>query len=105
MFSVNAEDISETSEMHALRFAHSNARLRCNWRILQIYPELRSGRVVADAEVGGLGDYFTGERALVWISAGKRRTITVPGNFVFKRFGLDYARLARGKQPPLDIVV
>ena len=62
----------------------------------QVYPELQNGRVVADAEVPGLGNYFVGERTLVWISAGKRKAIVVPRAFVFKRFGLDYVR-ARGQ--------
>jgi RND family efflux transporter MFP subunit len=74
-------------------------------RIVQVYPELDSGRVVADAEADGLGNFFVGERALVWISAGKRRTIIVPAKYVFKRFGLDYVRLARDKAQPIDVVV
>ncbi len=41
-------------------------------RIVQVYPELSNGRVIADAEVPGLGSFFIGERVLVWISAGKR---------------------------------
>ena len=48
-------------------------------RIVQVYPELQSGRVLADAEVPNLGDYFVGERALVWISAGKRQDNRDPG--------------------------
>ena len=44
----------------------------------QVYPELQNGRVVADAEVAGLGSYFVGERVLVWISAGKRTAFVVP---------------------------
>jgi hypothetical protein len=74
-------------------------------RIIQVYPELQGGRVIADAEVPTLGDYFVGERALVWISAGKRRTIVVPANFVFKRFGLDYVRIGREAGEALDVVV
>lgn len=62
-------------------------------RIVRVYPELTNGRVVADADVPGLGSYFVGERVLVWISAGKRQAIVVPRRFVFKRFGLDYVRL------------
>ena len=73
--------------------------------IIQVYPELQGGRVIADAEVPTLGDYFVGERALVWISAGERRTIVVPANFVFKRFGLDYVRISREAGGALDIVV
>ncbi|MGE3917836.1 MAG: efflux RND transporter periplasmic adaptor subunit [Hyphomicrobiaceae bacterium] len=73
-------------------------------RIVQVYPEIQGGRVVADAEVGGLGDYFVGERTLVWISAGKRRTVVVPRELTFNRFGLDYVRLAAAGAP-LDVVV
>ena len=65
--------------------------------ITQVYPELSNGHVVADAEVPGLGSYFVGERVLVWISAGKRQAIVIPRHFVFKRFGLDYVRIA-GKE-------
>ncbi|MEQ1670383.1 MAG: efflux RND transporter periplasmic adaptor subunit [Hyphomicrobium sp.] len=75
-------------------------------RIVQVYPELQNGRVIADAEVPGLGSYFVGERVLVWISAGKRDTYIVPRSYVFKRFGLDYVRLAgRGEAPASDAVV
>ena len=74
-------------------------------RIIQVYPELQSGRVLADAEVASIGDYFVGERALVWISAGKRMTIVVPRQYLFNRFGLDYARLAQANNPAIDVVV
>ena len=62
--------------------------------ITQVYPELSNGRVVADAEVPGLGSYFVGERVLVWISAGKRQAFIVPRSLSSERFGLDYVRLA-----------
>jgi RND family efflux transporter MFP subunit len=74
-------------------------------RIVQVYPELDGGRVMADAEVPGLGDYFVGERVLVWISAGKRSTFVVPRAFVFKRFGLDYVRLKKPDGSQSDVVV
>lgn len=74
-------------------------------RIVQVYPELDGGQVVADAEVPGLGDYFVGERVLVWISAGKRSTFVVPRAFVFKRFGLDYVRLKGPDGSQSDVVV
>ncbi len=63
-------------------------------QITQVYPELSNGRVVADAEVEGLGTYYVGERVTVWISAGKRTTIVIPPWYVFKRYGLDFVRLA-----------
>jgi hypothetical protein len=73
--------------------------------ITQVYPELTNGRVVADAEVPGLGSYFVGERVLVWISAGKRQAMIVPRRFVFKRFGLDYVRLSGSDGAISDAVV
>lgn len=74
-------------------------------RISQVYPQLDDGRVVADAEVPGLGSYFVGERVLVWISAGKRETFVVPRDLVFKRFGLDYVRLKKADGSTADVVV
>lgn len=74
-------------------------------RITQVYPELQNGRVVADAEVPGLGSYFVGERVLVWISAGKRETFIVPRDYIFKRFGLDYVRLRKSDGSLADVVV
>lgn len=74
-------------------------------RIEKVYPQLRDGHVVADAKVPDLGSYFVGERALVWISAGRRDSILIPRAYVFHRFGQDYVRLYRASRPPLDIVV
>ncbi len=63
-----------------------------------VYPQIQDGRVVADANVPGLGDYFVGERVLVWVSAGKRTSITVPASFIITRFGIDYARVRQGNE-------
>jgi len=74
-------------------------------RITQVYPQLTDGRVIADAEVPGLGNYFVGERLLAWISAGKRDTFLVPRSFIFKRYGLDYVRLTAKDGSTEDVVV
>jgi hypothetical protein len=74
-------------------------------RIVQVYPELQNGRVVADAEVPNLGSYFVGERVLVWISAGRRKAFLVPTDYVFKRFGLDYVRIAGKNGMNADVIV
>jgi RND family efflux transporter MFP subunit len=74
-------------------------------RITQVYPELKNGRVIADAEVPNLGSYFVGERLLVWISAGKRQGFVVPRAYIFKRYGLDYVRLDEGSGKLADVVV
>jgi RND family efflux transporter MFP subunit len=74
-------------------------------RISLVYPEIQAGRVVADAEVTGLGDYFVGERTMVWISAGKRQAIVLPAALTFKRFGIDYVRILNAQDEPVDTVV
>jgi|LNFM01.1.fsa_nt_gb RND family efflux transporter MFP subunit len=74
-------------------------------KIVQVYPELQGGRVIADAEAPGLGDYFVGERARVWISAGKRPGVVVPTGFVFARFGLDFVAVKGSDGKPVDVVV
>jgi len=58
-----------------------------------VYPELDQGEVVADVDVAGLGDYFVGERTRVFVSTGTRQAIVVPESYVYKRFGVTYARL------------
>ncbi len=60
-----------------------------------VYPQIQDGRVIADAKVEGLGDYFVGERIRVWVSAGKRESIVVPASFIITRFGIDYARVRK----------
>jgi RND family efflux transporter MFP subunit len=61
-----------------------------------VYPQIQDGRVVADAKVSGLGDYFVGERILVWVSSGSRSTVVVPSAYIVTRFGVDYARMQQG---------
>lgn len=60
-------------------------------RITQVYPEMSNGRVVADAEVDGLGDYFVGERTRVYVATGRRQAIIVPRDFLRQRYGVTYA--------------
>lgn len=78
---------------------------RSTGRIVQIYPEIQNGRVVADANVPSLGTYFVGERTLAWIPAGKRQAILVPRALVFTRSGLDYVRVLSGSGTAADTVV
>jgi multidrug efflux pump subunit AcrA (membrane-fusion protein) len=59
-----------------------------------VYPQIEDGRVVVDAAVEGLGDYFVSERLRVWVSGGERTAIVIPSGFVTTRFGVDYVRLA-----------
>lgn len=61
--------------------------------ITLIYPQIEDGRVVADAKVSDLGNFFVGDRVRVWISAGPRPGYVIPARFVTTRFGIDYVRL------------
>lgn len=69
-----------------------------NGHVVKVYPEIQGGRVLADVEVDGLGDFFVGERTRVWIPVDQRRVITVPKEAVSTRSGIDYVRvnLAQG---------
>jgi multidrug efflux pump subunit AcrA (membrane-fusion protein) len=70
-----------------------------------VYPQLEDGRVVADAAVEGLGDYFVGERIRVWISGGERSAFIVPARFVITRFGVDYVRIRKDERTVVDVPV
>ena len=58
-----------------------------------VYPQIEDGRVIADATVEGLGEYFVGDRLRVWISGGSRSAFVIPSNYVTTRFGIDYVRI------------
>ena len=70
-----------------------------------VYPKIENGRVMADAVVKGLTDYFVGERVRVWVSAGTREAIVVPSNYLTTRFGIDYARVWRKPGEIMDVPV
>lgn len=61
--------------------------------ITQVYPEMSNGRVVADVEVAGLGDYFVGERTRVHVATGKRKTILIPADYLHRRHGVTFVRV------------
>ena len=42
-------------------------------RVALVYPQIDQGRVIADAVVEGLGDYFVGERTRVYVATGTAR--------------------------------
>ncbi len=58
-----------------------------------VYPEIEDGRVIANATVAGLGNYFVGERVRVWVSAGTHSAFIIPDSFIATKFGLDYVHL------------
>ena len=67
------------------------------WGVIDlVYPQIEEGRVIADAKVEGLGEYFVGDRLRVWISGGTRPAYVIPASFVKTRFGIDYVQLRQG---------
>ncbi len=70
-----------------------------------VYPQIVNGRVMADAVVPGLTDYFVGERVRVWVSAGTREAIVIPADYLVTRFGMDYARVRLSPGQIVDVPV
>ena len=58
-----------------------------------VYPQIEDGRVIADATVEGLGEYFVGDRLRGWISSGMRTAFVIPSSYVTTRFGIDYVQI------------
>ncbi len=71
-------------------------------KVRLVYPEIEGGRVVADVDVAGLGDYFAGERARVYVATGKRTTILIPPEYLWSRAGVAYVTLADGSSVPVQ---
>ena len=63
-----------------------------------VYPQIEDGRVIADATVEGLGEYFVGDRLRVWISGGTRTAFVIPSSYVTTRFGIDYVHIRQADQ-------
>ncbi|MFT3989276.1 efflux RND transporter periplasmic adaptor subunit [Aestuariivirga sp.] len=63
-------------------------------KIVKVYPEITDGRVIADVEAAGVGDYFVNERTLVSIPVGKRTVLAVPADAIKTIHGIDYVSVA-----------
>jgi RND family efflux transporter MFP subunit len=73
-------------------------------KLVKVYPEIQDGLVLADVDVDGLGDFFVGERTLVWIPVDTRNVIAVPPAAITTRYGIDYAQVS-GTSGPMDVAV
>ena len=76
----------------------AEAGARREGRVRIVYPEIQGGRVIADVEAPGVGDYFVGERTRVYVSTGERPAIVIPRAYVYRRAGVDYVKLANGSE-------
>lgn len=73
--------------------------------ITLVYPHIEEGRVVADARVEGLGDYFVNRRIRVWIAAGTREAFVIPERYISTRFGIDYVKVRGAGGAATDVPV
>lgn len=74
-------------------------------KIAKVYPLIKDGKVIADADVAGLGDYFVGERVRVWVPVQARKAIMVPSDYVTTRFGLEYVWIKNKDNSYEEVVV
>lgn len=81
-------------QIGARGFAEDGAR--SEGRVRLVYPEIQGGRVIADVEAPGIGDYFVGERTRVYVATGERSAIIVPRAYVYRRAGIDFVKLKNG---------
>ena len=72
-------------------------------RVALVYPQIDQGRVIADVEVEGIGDYFVGERTRVYVSTGRRAALVVPAGSVYRRFGVSYVKLKDGTEVVVQV--
>ena len=72
-------------------------------RVRLVYPQIDQGRVIADAEVEGLGDYFVGERTRVYVATGLRDALVVPARYIYRRFGVTYLKLKDGREVVVQV--
>lgn len=72
-------------------------------KVVLVYPHIDQGRVVADVAVEGLGDYFVGERTRVFVATGKREALVLPETFIYRRFGVSYAKLKNGMEVVVQV--
>jgi membrane fusion protein, multidrug efflux system len=66
--------------------------------VVLVYPAIDQGRVTADVDVAGLGDYYVGERTRVYVATGTRPALVIPDGYLYRRFGVDYVKLEDGAE-------
>lgn len=72
-------------------------------KITTIYPQTEGGRVIADAVVNGIDDYYVGERVRVWIKGEPREQIIIPKDYIQTKLGMDFVYL-RNKEKNISEV-
>lgn len=65
-------------------------------RLVQIYPGVVAGQVMADAAVEGLDNAFMGRRLTARLQTGTREALVVSKRFVTTRYGVDFVDVLSG---------
>lgn len=73
--------------------------------LAKIYPEIESGRVIADVDVKDLSTEFVDARVLVELPVGERETLLVPSAAVSTRSGIDFVTVSEAGKPTERAVV
>ncbi len=71
--------------------------------VVLVYPEIEQGRVIANVEVQGLGDYFVGERTRAYVATGTREALVIPEEAVYRKFGVSYVKLKNGAEAVVQV--
>lgn len=95
---ISEGDTVQVAERGLGTLTPENGQAMRTGRIIQVYPEIKQGRVSADVEVDDLGDFFVGERIRVWVGAGARPAIVVPEAFLYKRYGVTFVKMEDGHE-------
>jgi RND family efflux transporter MFP subunit len=61
--------------------------------VVQFYPAVEAGRVVADLDAPGLTNDLIGRRVALRLALGQRQALLIPSRFVVTRSGIDYVRV------------
>nr|WP_233270614.1 efflux RND transporter periplasmic adaptor subunit [Chachezhania sediminis] len=74
-------------------------------KLVKIYPQIESGRVIADVEVDGLPTDFVDARVPVRLPVGQTQALVIPAAAVETRMGLDFVTVQGADGAPVDRVV
>lgn len=74
-------------------------------RLAKIYPQIESGRVIADVEVERLDTSFVNARLLVQVPVGERSALLVPTAAVATRSGIDFVEVVVDGRQTARVVV
>ncbi|WP_244618717.1 efflux RND transporter periplasmic adaptor subunit [Rhizobium sp. 18065] len=74
-------------------------------QLVKIYPQIESGRVIADVEVKDISTEFVNARVLVEVPVGERLALLIPSNAVETRSGLDFVTVIQAQKPVERVVV